>query len=247
MKVTAFKTPKVTPGQDLLSIVDHNLPKLEDKSIVVVTSKIVSLCQNRVVKNDGTVSKKDLVKQESQFYIPSDDKWDLLLTITDNTLIPSGGIDESNGNNYFILWPDKVEEQASLLWNHLRDTNKIENLGVIIVDSHTTPLRWGTSGIGIAWCGFEPLKNYIGKPDIFGRNLHVTKQSILDGLAASAVVTMGEGNEQTPLAVITDVSFVTFQTNPPSKQNIAALKISQQEDIYGPIISAAPWKRGNKK
>lgn len=247
MKVTAFKTPKVTPGQDLLPIVDHNLPKLEDKSIVVVTSKIVSLCQNRVVKNDGTVSKKDLVKQESQFYIPSDDKWDLLLTITDNTLIPSGGIDESNGNNYFILWPDKVEEQASLLWNHLRDTNKIENLGVIIVDSHTTPLRWGTSGIGIAWCGFEPLKNYIGKPDIFGRNLHVTKQSILDGLAASAVVTMGEGNEQTPLAVITDVSFVTFQTNPPSKQNIAALKISQQEDIYGPIISAAPWKRGNKK
>ena len=47
----------------------------------------------------------------------------------------------------------------------------LKKVGVIITDSKTTPLRWGTSGVAISYSGFSPLKNYIGSPDIFGKEM----------------------------------------------------------------------------
>ncbi len=244
MIVTAHKTPKVAIGDDMLPLLSTRLPAIAEGDIVVVTSKIVSICQGRVVKNDGTVDKYELIRKEADRYLEDDrlSAYGIVLTIKDHTLIASAGIDESNGNGYFILWPKNVHQMAADIWAFLRKRYTLKNLGVIITDSHTTPLRWGTTGIGIAWCGFEPLKNYIGTPDIFGRNLHVTKASMLDGLAGAAVAVMGEGNEQTPLAVIRDVPFVTFQTHPPTGKEIAALQISLKDDIYAPLVDSPKWK-----
>ena len=47
----------------------------------------------------------------------------------------------------------------------------LKNVGVIITDSRTTPLRWGVTGFSIAYSGFEPLKNYIGTKDILEKDL----------------------------------------------------------------------------
>lgn len=247
MIVTAYKTQKIAPGQDLLTVLDAHLPKLEERSVVVVTSKIVSICQGRVVKNDGSIDKLGLIRKEAHLYMDVSDEWGIMLTVKNDTLIASAGIDESNGNGYFILWPDNLPQVTADIWNHLRHRHSIDNVGVIVSDSHTTPLRWGTSGIGIGWCGFEPLNNYIGAPDIFGRNLHVTKSSMIDGLAAAAVVTMGEGNEQTPLSVITDIPFVQFTDRPPTEEEIRNFHISLKEDIFSPLINSPLWKKGNAK
>ena len=70
MKVTAYKTKKVVVGDKLFAVLDQYLPKLHEKDIVVISSKIVSLTQGRVIKNDGKISKEELVKKEADLIMP---------------------------------------------------------------------------------------------------------------------------------------------------------------------------------
>ncbi len=244
MIVTPFKTKAVVVGDTLLSILKDSLPKLSDGDILVVTSKIVSICEGAVFKNDGSVEKHDLIKREADSYldVPLSQTYGVTITIKDGKLVANAGIDESNGNGYFILWPKDSFSSATTIWNYLRNKNNVQKLGVIVTDSHIMPLQWGTRGRAMAWCGIEPLKNYIGRPDIFGKNLRMTKASIIDGLASSAVTVMGEGNEQTPLAVIKDVPFVKFQDHQPTKEEIDALTIKSADDIYAPLLTSVQWK-----
>lgn len=248
MIVTPYKTKAVIVGDSLFTILDDSLPKLSDGDILIITSKIVSICEGAVVKNDSSVDKHELIKKEANSYldVPLSLTYGVTITIKEGKLVANAGIDESNGNGYFILWPREPFISASKIWNYLRDKHRVQNLGVIITDSHIMPLQWGTRGRAIAWCGIEPLKNYIDTPDIFGKNLHATKASIVDGLSAAAVTVMGEGNEQTPLAVINDVPFVTFQDHPPTKKEINSLNIAIFEDIYAPLLTAVEWKMGKR-
>lgn len=245
MKIQSYKTKKIIPGDNIHQILDDHLPQLHEKEIVIITSKIVALCQGNVVKNDGTIDKHDLAKKEAEYFIDESlSQYNLLLTIKRDMLIINAGIDESNGDGYFILWPKDPDLAAAKIWEYLRKKYNIKELGVLITESRTTPLRWGTLGVGLAYCGFEPLKNYIGTPDIFGRELMMTKLSILDGLAAAAVTLMGEGDEQTPLAVISDYPKIQFSNKPPSKEELNSIRISRKDDIYAPFTNSAVWKKG---
>lgn len=245
MKVTTYKTKKIVPGDKLFVILDEYLPKLKEKDVIVITSKIIAICQGRVVKNDGKITKHDLMIKEADYYLPEEYvNYGVYMTIKNDIIIASAGIDESNGGGYFILWPEKTQQTTNEIWEYLRAKHKIKNLGVIITDSKIIPIRRGTSGIGISWCGFTPLHNYIGKPDIFGHNLMVTKSNIVDGLAAAAVVNMGEGVEQTPLAVISDFANIKFIQRVPSKEEIDEMTIAIEDDLYGKILTSVPWLKG---
>lgn len=248
MIVNAIKTDKITTDQHALTaVLDSAISSLSDQSILVITSKIVSICEGRVVKI-GTQKKDTLIHNEADFYIPSEkSKYDITLTITRNTLIPTAGIDESNGNDYYILWPNDPYRTAKEIRAYLAKRFSLTNVGVLITDSRTSPLRWGTMGVALAYAGFDALNNYIGTPDIFGRKLKVTKANVADGLSAAAVAAMGEGDEQTPLAVITDCAFVHFDENAPTDVDLKELAIDPSEDLYGPLIQSAPWKKGNGK
>lgn len=246
MIVTPCKTKAVIVGDSLFRILDDGLPTLSDGDIVVVTSKIVSICEGAIVKNDGSMDKAELIRQEAQYYIEDEKltRWGLTLTIKQNLLIANAGVDESNGNGNFVLWPKKLQKTTNSIWEHLRKKHNIRELGVIITDSRLSPLRWGTLGVGLSWCGFSALKDYIGTPDIFGRICKLTKSSILDGLAVAAVLLMGEGNEQTPLAVVSQVPFVRFLDRPPSTQELKEMQISKEDDIYSPLTNSSKWKKG---
>jgi len=159
-------------------------------------------------------------------------------------LAVNAGIDESNGNGYYLLWPDDPQKSVNDVRIYLEKRFGHQNYGVIMTDSKTTPLRWGVTGITLAHSGFRALNNYIGEPDIFGKKLRVTKVNVMDGLAAGAVLNMGEGNEQTPLAVITDLPFVSFTGRDPSEPELKELHIPLDEDIYGAVLQAAPWQKG---
>ncbi len=243
MHIQALKTHPIQAGEVLFDILDTYVPPLKERSILVITSKIVSLCEGRVVPKKDVLNKFDLIQQEADAVLKprKDSPHKVYLTLTNNILIPSAGIDESNGNGCYILYPQDIQATASLIWHHLRKINKIKNLGILITDSHTTPLRRGVTGIALGWCGFSPLYNYIGKPDIFGHELCVTKINNLDALAASAVFIMGEGDEQTPLALITDLPRIEFLLRPPSAEEIQSMKISLQEDLYAPLLESKEW------
>ena len=250
MFIKTYKTHKITANENLFSIIDQYLPTLQEKSVVVITSKIISLCQGNVVKNNGTVDKKDLIKQEADYYLEDDtlSRFGVVIpTIKENILIANAGIDESNAGDYFVLWPKNLQEATTSIWKHLKEKHTIENIGVLVTDSRLAPLRWGITGVGLSWCGFEAVKNYVGTKDIFGKTLRMSQESILDGLAAAVVVVMGEGDEQTPLAVIEDLPFVTFQDRPPTEKEKQTMHISLEDDIYGKFLNSVTWKKGSSK
>ncbi len=138
--------------------------------------------------------------------------------------------------------PKMFNDQLSRFGNSLKKKNNLTSLGVIISDSHTTLLRRGVLGIGLAWCGFKVLNNYIGKPDCFGNPLQYTQVNVLDSLTVAAVFCMGEGGEQTPLAVIKEVKNVEFQDNIPSEVEIDEFFIPMKDDLYSPLWDLEKWK-----
>ena len=251
MNIVPIKTHKITSEDtNILAVIDKYVLKLEENSILIVTSKIVSICEGRIQKINKETEiedKEKLVRQESEYFIDkNENQYGFYLTITQNLLIPTAGIDESNGNGYYILWPEKPYETANKIREHLVEKFKVSNIGVIITDSKTTPLRWGTTGVAIAHSGFNALNNYMGKPDLFEREMRVTKANVVDGLASGAVVTMGEGQECTPFSVISGITNIEFTNRNTTEKEIANLKISLDDDVYAPILKRAPWQKGKK-
>ncbi|MFZ2199630.1 MAG: coenzyme F420-0:L-glutamate ligase [Microgenomates group bacterium] len=244
MKIRAIKTKAIILGDDIFSILNNAIPKLTDNCVVAVTSKIISICEGNIVKI-GTRDKQELMAEQAELFLPPQySAYGFTLTMKHSVLIPSAGIDESNGNGYYVLWPRNPQNTANKIREHLVKKHNVKNIGVIIVDSKTTALRLGVTGVAIVHSGFEALNNYIGKPDIFNRPFKVEKVNVSDGLAASAVLVMGEGNEQTPIVIIDDVPFVHFQQRNPTKEELDILKISIDEDLYSPLLKNVPWEKG---
>lgn len=246
MKVTSIKTKKITPKDtDILKILDRYLPNIKDKSVVAVTSKIVSLCEGNVVP-EGEIDKDELIIKEAEYYLPrSSSKYNVLLTIRGNAINFSSGVDESNSEGYYTLWPKDPQKSANTIREHLAKKYKKKSIGVIITDTASVPLRWGQRGVFVlAHSGFAALNSYIGKPDIFGRKLKMTSSSISDALGTASVLVMGEGAEQTPLAIIEDVPFVKFQQRNPTRKELNTLKMPLSDDLYAPLLKAVKWRKG---
>lgn len=157
---------------------------------------------------------------------------EIIITIKNNTLIPSAGIDRSNANGYSILWPKNVNKLLEEIYHYLTKKNQIKKLAIVATDSHTTPLRWGTSGISIGLYGMEPLYDYRGEKDIFGRALEYTQSNITDSLSAMAVLLMGEGREQTPIIIGRAITSIAF-TNKPTYHKLI---IPPKKDLYYPLL-----------
>lgn len=247
MRVRAIKTHKITSkDKDIIHILNQYLPKLQEQSVVAIASKIVSIAEGRVVKI-GSIDKDALIAQESQYFLPrTSNKWKVALTIARDTLVATAGIDESNGNGYYVLWPKDSQKAANKIREYLVKRFKLRHAGVVITDSKTTALRWGVTGFAVAHSGFNAVKDYIGKDDLFGRKMEYTKLNIADSLAATAVLAMGEGNEQTPISVMSNVLGVEFQSRNPTEKELDDLRVTIDEDLYGAFLKNARWKKGKK-
>ncbi len=246
MNVTAIKTRLVHPDECTVEeLLGEALERLQENSVVAISSKVVALCQNRVIKKEGQ-TKADIIKQEADLYTPDGfNKYGFNFTILNNTFIPSAGIDESNADGYFVLWPENPQQVANEVRTFLRQHFNLQNVGVIITDSTSMPpMRSGTIGIMLAHSGFAAVRSLVGSEDLFHRTFEVARSSIGGGLAAAANVVMGEGAEQTPIAIITDVPFVEFRQQNPSESELKAVYIPLEEDLYAPFFMSAPWIKG---
>lgn len=248
MSIIPVKTHKIIPGQDndITTLLDRYLKDIKENSVILVTSKVVSICEGRF-KKIGNVDKDDLIASESERFLPrTKSKFNITVTIAKGIFGAGAGVDESNGNGYYILWPNDPQASANLIRAHLKQRFQLTNVGVIITDSKTTPLRWGVTGISLAHSGFLALKDYIGTPDIFGRAFQFEKLNIADCLATAGVLAMGEGNEQTPLAIATDIPTIAFQEADPTEDELKALQITLDDDLYGEFLKNAPWEKGKE-
>jgi len=247
MLVKALGTPTITPNSHtLVQILDHAVPAMPPGSVLAITSKIVSLCEGSVVPVKGT-DKRRLVQAESNYFLPSTaSKWGIQFTITNDTLIPNAGIDESNVGNVYALWPKDAQATANSVRAYLAKRFGHKELAVIITDSTCRPMRLGVSGIAMAFSGIKPLRDYVGQPDLFDRPFKVAQADIVGGLASTAVLVMGEGNESTPLAMMSDVSFADFVDRNPTSEELASLMIDRDEDLFGPFLNSVSWQKGGR-
>lgn len=243
MNVTAIKTPIVKPGDVLMQTILTCLPELQEKQVVVITSKIIALCQNRVVPKDS-IDKEDLIKNEADLYLPESlSSYNFHFSIKNNTLVAAAGIDESNGKDIFILWPSDIQKTANQVRAELMQKYNLSQLGVIISDSVSQPLRRGTTGITLGYSGFRALNDYQTKHDLFNQEIKVTQSNVAGGLTAAAVVAMGEGSEQTPICIISDMPFVEFVSDNPSADELTEYYTSLDDDLFAPFLKTQPWEK----
>jgi len=205
---------------------------LQDKDVLVISSKIVAISQGRTVKITPKTNRLQLIKQEAEAYLKTNPN---SLTIKGHTLTPFSGVDRSNADGYYVLWPKNPNLEAKKFWEYLTKKFKLKKFGVIIADSFCLPFRWGHLGISLGFYGFNPIYSYQGRRDIFGRKLVRTNSNLVDGLTSLAVVHMGEGNEQTPLCLVRGFGKLKF-----SRQDYAPkFFISPEDDLYHPLLTAA--------
>lgn len=267
MQIHALQSRLVQANDNLLTVIDEAIAadprlagKLPENSVLAISSKIISYCQGRLVKKTQSEAqgfskeqardeKHALVQKEAQLYTdPHSSKYDLMLTIKDSTLAVNAGIDESNANldgeECFVLWPEKIQETLNQVWQYLRDKHQLKNFGVITTDSRSFPLRWGVVGTTLAYCGFRGLNNHIGQKDLFGREIHMVQVNTAEALGVAATFAMGEVGERTPLALVSELEKVQFVDQPPSEAELANNKIALEDDAYAPLLEKATWQKG---
>ncbi|HSD56018.1 MAG TPA: coenzyme F420-0:L-glutamate ligase [Candidatus Saccharimonadales bacterium] len=246
MIVETVKTARVSArSHALLELLDQHLPTIEEKTVVVITSKIVALCEGRVAPLDG-VDKEALIQSEADYYMPLEfGKYGFHFTITRNTLISMAGIDESNADGMYVLWPANPQKTANEVRKYLVQRFGLKDIGVMITDSTCMPpMRAGTVGIMLAHSGFSAVADNTGTADLFGRTFQFSKSGVGSGIAAAANLVMGEGKEQTPIALVKDIPFVTFQRRNPSEAEIKQAYFAPEDDLYGPFITSVAWQPG---
>lgn len=231
MNIKLIKTEKILKNQiKLEGFLDKYILKLPEKSIIVITSKIIAVMENRI--KPETENLRELIRQEADFIANEPNQYGNYIAMKYNAFIGKAGIDQSNGNGDYILLPKDPQKSARKIYKYLSQKFKTKDFGVIITDSRSMPLRRGVFGVAIGFYGFALLNSYIGKEDLFGRKLKIEKANVVDSLAIGAVLAMGEGCEQTPLALITDIDFVCFNQNYPTKTELKEFYVSLDEDIF---------------
>lgn len=241
MKIRTLTTPIFRSGSSLPDFLTGALAPVAEHlegAVLCVTSKIVSLAENRVVSSREK-SKTEWVKSEADVYL-GEVGYGSHLTVKENLFLASAGLDESNSETgEFILLPEDPNRSALEVHRLLVRHFGLRRFGVILTDSHTSFLRYGVTGVALASAGFQALRDHVGEADLFGRPLKMTKVNVADGLAAAGVLMMGEAREKTPLALINELPNGTIEFREGSLQQALYVPCENGEfpsDLYWPFL-----------
>jgi len=215
--------PLIFPGDNLADLLIASLQTaritLEDGDILVVTQKIVSKAEGRLINLEtispskeaidlATKSEKDprlveVILRESKE----------VLRVRPGTIIvehklgfvcASAGIDHSNvegkgsnPENWVLLLPKDPDHSALEIRRRIKIATGIR-IGVLIIDSHGRAWRLGTIGTAIGISGLPGLVDERGWKDLFGYRLRITMVAAADELAAASSLVMGEAAEGIP-------------------------------------------------
>ncbi len=230
LKITSITTPLFKQGGNLEQFILDALSNdfIKEEAVLAVSSKLFSLAENRVVH---TTNKKQLVQQETDEDL-GESSYGHHLTIKEGLLLPSAGVDQSNSpTGGYLLFPKNPYLSLKTLWDALTTHWSLKRFGLLMTDSHTTPLRRGVTGIALAHWGFKAVKDLRGKKDLYGKELKVTTINNVDALASGAVWLMGEGSERRPLALIENAS-LDWSSSSSSEE----IRIPIEEDLYKNLL-----------
>ena len=200
---------------------------LQDNDVLVVTQKIVSKAEGRLVPIDANdpLSHKQLVEQEAVRIVRR--RGDLIITETKHGFVcANSGIDLSNiERGYAALLPLDSDKSARRIRDFIRATLGV-SVGVIVSDTFGRPWRKGLTDVAIGIAGIAGVVDLRGTPDSLGRIMQVTEVAVADELASAAELVMGK-TSGVPVAVIRGVDEVWFRDS-----SISELVRPPQEDLF---------------
>ena len=222
MRLYPVQTPIVKPGDNLVELVLESLRaqrlSLEDNDVLALASKIVSYSQGRIVKlsevRPSAKAKKlakeyslepefaELLLREAEKVYGGVEK--AVLTLKDCILTANAGMDNKNAPaGSVVLWPENLAEWLKNFREEI-SCKTGRSVAVMVVDSGLVPLRIGTVGLALAVAGFNPIREWRGKKDLYGRTIIITRHAVADDLASAAHLLMGEASEKTPVVLVRD-------------------------------------------
>jgi coenzyme F420-0:L-glutamate ligase / coenzyme F420-1:gamma-L-glutamate ligase len=194
--------PEVAPGTVLADLVAGAVPDLVDADILVVTSKIVSKAEGRLVPvdPDDPSTAKALVEEEAVRILRR--RGDLVITETRHGFVcANSGVDLSNvPQGYAALLPVDSDRSARKLRDGLRARLGV-SVGVVISDTNGRTWRQGFIDVAIGCAGVAAVVDLRGTEDALGRELHATEMAVADEIAGAAELVMGKA-KGIPVAVV---------------------------------------------
>lgn len=197
--------PEFRPGDDLGAALSAAAPWLRDGDVVVVTSKVVSKCEGRLVPAPEDDEERDRLRRKLV-----DDEAVRVLARKERTLITenrlgliqaAAGVDGSNvGRTELALLPLDPDASAAALRAGLRERLGV-TVAVVITDTMGRAWRNGQIDAAVGTAGLAVLHNYSGAVDRHGNELVVTEVAVADEIAAAADLVKGKLTAM-PVAVL---------------------------------------------
>jgi coenzyme F420-0:L-glutamate ligase len=220
LQMFGIKTPIIRPGNNIAEIIIDSLEKqgldFQNNDVLIIAESPLATAEERLVYLDD-INPGDKAKELAEKYLLDAREMELIvqesdeifggvpgaaLTITKGTLAPNAGIDASNApEGYVVLLPENAQESAGRIRREIKEHCKC-NIGVIVGDSRTQPLRLGCVGIALGTSGIVPVEDARGSCDLFGKEMTITRKAVADNLVSAAQILMGEAGESVPAVLV---------------------------------------------
>jgi len=199
--------PEVRPGDDLAALIAGAVD-LVDGDVVVVTQKVVSKAEDRLVDIDPEVGHRPLVERESVRILRR--RGDLVIAETEHGFVcANAGVDLSNVEaGQAALLPIDSDRSARRIRDALRHRFSVD-VAVVVSDTFGRPWRRGVTDVAIGCAGLRPVVDLRGTTDALGRELQVTEVAVVDEIAAAAELVMGKA-AGVPVAVVRGIDPAWF-------------------------------------
>ena len=221
MQITPVHIEKEIDSSDNISKLISQSAKLNDGDILVIAQKIISKQEGRVValstvtpsllaQGIGSQYHKDprvveLILSESKRIVRMKNEIIIVQTHT-GFICANAGIDESNvKDGYATLLPVDSDLSAQKIRDDIKN-NFSKDVAVVVSDTFGRPFRMGQTNCAIGISGLNPILDYAGTLDSFGRILRVTEIAIADEFSAAAELVMGK-TLNCPVVIIRDYLF----------------------------------------
>jgi coenzyme F420-0:L-glutamate ligase/coenzyme F420-1:gamma-L-glutamate ligase len=237
--------PDVNPGDDLAAALLDVVPEdLADGDLLVVAHKVVSKAEGRVRRLDdiepddraralAREHRKDprlvqAVLDESAELVRAHDG--VLICRTHHGFVcANAGVDQSNASRpeELVLLPTDPDGSARRLRAEIAAGRGVRP-AIVIADSFGRPWRLGQTDVAIGAAGLRPLEDWAGRPDAYGRELHVTAIAVADAAASAADLARAKDGRQPAVLVRGLKQFVTAVDGP----GAAALRRRPEKDLF---------------
>jgi coenzyme F420-0:L-glutamate ligase/coenzyme F420-1:gamma-L-glutamate ligase len=215
--------PEVTAGTDLAALIETAAPGLRDGDILVITSKVISKAEGRLIEAD----REQAIDAETVRLVARRGQTRIVET-RHGLVLAAAGVDNSNTPPGTVaLLPEDPDASARRLRKDLAGRLGIR-IAVIVTDTLGRPWRAGQTDAAIGAAGIVPLRDDRGRTDTFGNLLEVTVAAVADEIAAAADLVEGK-TEAIPAAVVRGLGHLVTADDGPGA---AALIRPATEDMF---------------